>query len=156
MAKTYGAAMKLAIIVGLALLFVFTCVRDSQALDLHPDLIERCPKLSNPIECRDHDDDERDSGSNRDGRSDFDYLRAREHAGEQFKQREEKQCDRYKLFYLTRHPGGTPDSLRDEHGCERWREDYDFHSGHSMGSEGFSESLDAIVGDLRLTLGLVR
>lgn len=149
-----------ALIIGLAILFVFTCVRDAQALDFHPDLIERCPRLSNPIECRGDDDERREDRDEASQRGDEDpsdrYIREIEAGSKTLQRKEDKRCERYRTFYLARHPSGPPDSLRLEHGCERWREDYDFHAGRTMGSEGFADSIDAIIGDLRLTLGLVR
>lgn len=80
-----------------------------------PHLIQRCPKLSNPIEC---------TGDNNNDAAENNHR----HHTDKWKHKQRQQCKRLHLEYEFRHPIDTPTDLKPYHGCHRWRLDDAYHT----------------------------
>jgi hypothetical protein len=77
----------------------------------------RCPKLSEPIECRDR------RGHDAGNQDHFHSFLTHHDRDERRKYR----CNFYRVTYIGHHPTGKPASLRAYSGCDLWQRDYAFH-----------------------------
>lgn len=110
-----------------------------------------CPRLSEPIECRDRTEDDRPDRGGREG-DDRDpmarYERKADRTLDRWHRERRNHCDRLRDQYRFHHPFAVPDSLRRLHGCDRWEADAAYHRGEDFAgiTEGPGDLLDTGLG----------